>query len=85
MAMRSVAVVAVFATFFAAICVAVEDGGFDIDHHHDYDAMIKVMKDTHTKCPEITDLYDLGGKTKENRSLAVIVFSKNPKKHTPGK
>lgn len=44
-------------------------------YHHDYVEMLAVMKETNEKCPDITRLYNLTGKTVRGRELAVIEFS----------
>lgn len=57
------------------------------DHHHDYVAMLQVMKDVHEKCPDITHLYNLSGHpdhTTQDRKLAVIILSDNPEEHETG-
>jgi len=52
--------------------------------HHDQEAMLKVLADTHEKCGQITRLYDLSPKSVEGRVLRVIVFGKDPDQHIPG-
>jgi carboxypeptidase E len=64
--------------------VALIAGELVLDHHHNYDQMIRVLDDTAKKCPDISYRYDLEGKTTEGRSLAVLVLSDNPKEHEIG-
>ena len=86
--MRGGLLVGVFVAVSVAICVA-----FDVDHHHDYNAMMAVMDQTAAKCPQITHRYDLSlegnnptaGRTVANHTLSVIVFSNNPGVHEIGK
>ena len=52
--------------------------------HHDQEAMLKVLADTHEKCGQITRLYDLSPKSVEGRVLRVIVFGKDPDQHVVG-
>ena len=55
--------------------------------HHNYEAMLGVLKDVHEKCPSITYLYNLTGHpdcTTQDRRLAVLVISDNPERHEIG-
>jgi hypothetical protein len=51
------------------------------DNHHNTEQMLDVLTRVHTKCPEITTIYDLPLKSNQNRPLRVIIFSDNPKEH----
>ena len=69
-----------FFVFFVVIGIA---NGFDFIHH-DQEALIKVLEDTHKKCPEITSLFELNLKSVQGRVMKGIIFGKEPKKHVPG-
>lgn len=52
--------------------------------HHDQAALLRVISDTHEKCPDITSLYLLSRRSNNGHVLQVIVFGKNPDQHEPG-
>ncbi|CAF2037087.1 unnamed protein product [Rotaria magnacalcarata] len=51
--------------------------------YHNYDSMVRKLKDLNTKYPNITSLYTIG-KSTENRDLWVIIISDQPLIHEPG-
>jgi len=55
--------------------------------HHNYEAMLGVLKDVQEMCPSISYLYNLTGhpdQTTQARKLAVLVLSDNPESHEIG-
>lgn len=46
--------------------------------------MLKVIADTHKKCPLITHVYDLKPSSVNDQVLRIITFGKHPTKHVPG-
>lgn len=51
------------------------------ENHHNTEEMFDLLDRIHSKCPDITYLYDLPLKSVEKRPLRVIVFSDNPQEH----
>uniref|UniRef100_A0A7E4VVU3 Peptidase_M14 domain-containing protein n=1 Tax=Panagrellus redivivus TaxID=6233 RepID=A0A7E4VVU3_PANRE len=52
--------------------------------HHNYDNMTAYLKRLHAAYPDLTTLNSIG-RSVENRELWVLVISKDPKEHVPGK
>lgn len=67
--------------FLVASCLAWE---VSLDHHHNYEELMKTLRQIHLKCPNITHHYNLSGSTVENRQLGVLVISDNPREHEIG-
>ncbi|CAD5118844.1 DgyrCDS7522 [Dimorphilus gyrociliatus] len=64
--------------FIVASCLAWQ---VSLDHHHNYEEVMSVLRKIHLKCPKITHQYNLTGETVEGRKLGVLVISDNPKEH----
>ena len=81
-------VVLTFVCGFCAVLGALSSESDDEwTKHHNYEAMLGVLKDVHEKCPSITYLYNLTGhpdRTTQGRRLAVLVISDNPERHEIG-
>ena len=52
---------------------------YKLDEHHDYEAMLKVMKDVNEKCPGITRLYKLPPVGIEEYDTSVYPFNVSDK------
>lgn len=52
-----------------------------LENHHNTEQLLDELNRIHQTCPEITRLYDLPLTSVQNRTLRVIVFSKNPERH----
>ncbi|XP_029650505.1 carboxypeptidase E-like [Octopus sinensis] len=52
--------------------------------HHNYDQMVALLDEVHSKCPDITLVYNPPGHSVEGRNLTVIEFSDDPGKHIAG-
>ena len=82
------------AVFIAILSVVwIVEANNEFTKHHDYTAMVDVMRSVNEKCPDITRLYTLPmddtfqvpATTWENRKLWVIEFAKAPGQHVPRK
>ncbi|XP_067087211.1 inactive carboxypeptidase-like protein X2 [Osmerus mordax] len=51
--------------------------------HHNYSAMVTLMKSVGDECPNITSVYSLG-LSSEGRDILAMVLSDNPTQHEPG-
>lgn len=71
----------VFFSFFSVFFFS--SHAFDFVHH-DQEALLRVLSETHEKCPEITRLYDLTPKSDRGQVLRVIVFGEKPDEHVVG-
>lgn len=76
----------VFVTVYSMIWIAQAN---EFSQHHDYTAMVDLMRGVNERCPDITRLYTLPmddrfkvpGQSWQNRKLWVIEFAKNPGMH----
>lgn len=55
----------------------------DVFQYHDYESMVKKLKELNQRYPNITSLYTIG-KSNENRDLWVMIVSDQPLIHEPG-
>ncbi|XP_037084217.1 LOW QUALITY PROTEIN: carboxypeptidase E-like [Pollicipes pollicipes] len=51
--------------------------------HHDNTELLEILEDVHSRCPEISDVYELSETSVGGVPLAVIVLGKQPSKHVP--
>ena len=69
------------ATLVAGFCAL--GGEAFVFRHHDNTELLEILEDVHSRCPEISDVYELSETSVRGIPLAVIVLGKQPSKHTP--
>ncbi|KAF0298301.1 Carboxypeptidase E [Amphibalanus amphitrite] len=79
-AMAQLRVVTALAAIAAA---AVSPGETFVFRHHDNTELLEILEDVHSRCPDISDVYELSETSVRGVPLAVIVLGKQPSKHTP--
>jgi len=75
--------------FLIVSCLLIAAAGVGVTRafdfvHHDQAALLKIIDETHAKCPDVTRVYSLPTKSVKGQDLRVIVFGKTPDQHVPG-
>ena len=69
-----------YVIFLVVVLVA---GGCCLDfQHHDYNEMQRYLRDIHSKCPNITRIYNIG-QSIDGRNLTVMEITENPGVYIP--
>ena len=60
------------------------DGNTILENHHNNSQVYEILNIIHEKCPDVTHVYELDGKSVNGLPLKVIAFSDNPEEHESG-
>jgi len=83
----SVAVILVSLCLISIQAASLASSGSSWVRHHNYAEMLAALDAVHSKCPDITYMYNLTGHpdhTIQGRNLAVLVISDHPEEHEVG-
>ena len=69
--------------FLIPVAICALGGEAFVFRHHDNTELLEILEDVHSRCPEISDVYELSETSVLGTPLAVIVLGKQPSKHTP--